>query len=100
MSRQQISLKEFLQVSGLPDSVVLHLLCEKRLPCSLSADQELLVNLEQLDIDNLFQNIRGQLDQQLQEYEPVVEERFASILADHLDSIFEEACSRYLTEKS
>src|SRR5687768_200212 len=100
MAEKLVKLAEFQTITGLSDSGLLWLLTNNRLDCRIDEKQGILIDIHSARESDLLSAILQREEDRFAGDAALVEERFASLIADNLDSICREAIARYLADGS
>jgi len=92
MSR--VNLRDFQRLTQLSDSSLLWLLQNNRLKVDLDPRAGLLVSLDNQETKSLVEALKARKQNFFERRPKILKERLASIVADHLDDILDEAIER------
>lgn len=82
-----ITLQEFKRLSGISDSVLVHLLCSRNLRVQLDAEGALLIDIDDPGIHETLTALTRRLDQRLDEHHALIRERVACIVREELTEL-------------
>jgi len=94
-----IKLSEFQSISGLSDSMVLLLLKESLLRCHVNQSNELSIDIDAVDLKDLFASLLETHKEQFIEQEPLIIEELGSVMAAHFERIIDEAIARFVANQ-
>ncbi|RIL05622.1 MAG: hypothetical protein DCC75_11530 [Proteobacteria bacterium] len=92
MSR--VNLRDFQRLTQLSDSSLLWLLQNNRLKVDLDPRAGVLVSLDNQETKSLVEALKARKQNFFERKPKILKERLASIVADHLDDILDEAIER------
>jgi hypothetical protein len=87
----KVSLKEFKNISGLSDRALVHLLIENSISIEYSEEEGILIDIESANVDHLIRATIKQQKEILSSKKKLYMESFASLIAEHLELIVDEA---------
>lgn len=90
----KISLSEFKELSGFSDTSILWLLCNNKLPCSYNEESGIFIDIDCVEYHELIHTITTGLKEHFEAAQPLIKERFATIIRSNLASIMERAISK------
>ena len=90
-SDAKLTLQQFQQLSGFPDSLVVELLKANVLPLELDPQRGLLVDCSSLDVESLVREFYRARLQMVSDSRPLLREHLKAILARYFSELLAEA---------
>lgn len=88
---KKVSLKEFKDLSGLSDRALVNLLTENSISIEYSPEEGILIDIESTNIDHLIKATIKRQKEILSSRKKLYIESFASLIAEHMESMVDEA---------
>lgn len=95
---KHLSLKELQKMTGLSDAALGYLLKEGLLQCSLTEENQLIVNIEKTNLSELMKATTSAKVKALDLKQDIAVERIAAIIRDRMEKVVNLALRSYQTE--